>query len=67
MSDTTDERLARIETKLDLILSRQLDHENRLRLLEECAHNAQGGWRILAGIGAAAGILGGIVAKFLKT
>lgn len=34
MDDTTNERLVRIETKLDMLISQEADKEARLRALE---------------------------------
>lgn len=55
MSDTV-ERLARIETKLDMLLTRLTDHETRLRALEA--------WRWLQ-VGAAAAA-GGAASKLVQ-
>lgn len=49
------ERLIRIETKFDVVIATQADHEGRLRTLERA------GWR-LAGAAAAGGVVAGAVA-----
>ncbi|NIJ10633.1 hypothetical protein FHU38_000977 [Saccharomonospora amisosensis] len=53
--DTVGERLATIETKLDLLIVKRDDHEIRLRKLERWA------W-VVAG---AAGAIGGSIARLL--
>ncbi|WP_458098602.1 hypothetical protein [Roseomonas sp. WA12] len=52
------ERLVRIETKVDQILSQLLDHEGRLRTLE-------GAKAWLIGAGMAAGAVGSVLMKFI--
>ena len=47
--NSTEERLARIETKVDMILDTRVDHETRIRTLEAWK------WRIT---GMAAGVSG---------
>jgi len=59
------ERLVRMETKLDMALARQTDHEGRVRILEENLQNAKGGWKVLTAIGTASGVVGGILGKYI--
>lgn len=49
------ERLAAIETKLDMLVQRREDHEQRIRKLER--------WALLAG--GAAGVVGGWAAQVI--
>lgn len=57
--ETLDTRLARIETKLDIALSSQNDHEARIRRLEKALFTAMG---IAAAIG---GLLGAVGSKIV--
>lgn len=57
-TETTDVRLARIETKIDLFLLRSDDHETRLRALERKV------W-VAAGAATALGGAAGTVAQML--
>lgn len=67
---SSDERLARIEEKLDSISGSMMDlkkwvseHEPRIRELEGYANRTKGGWAAILGISAISGILGGVVGK----
>lgn len=51
MTDQANERLARIETKLDTALALQRDHEARVRILEAWKHYVLG---VAAAVGGAA-------------
>lgn len=51
-------QLASISEKLSNLIEIRLDHENRLRTLENLASQAQGGWKIilvLVGVSSTAG------------
>ena len=48
--DTTEERLTRIETKLDMFISTQRDHESRIRVLEKWMWRVSGATVILSTI-----------------
>lgn len=65
-SPSDHDLLISIGIKLDQALSRQLDHEVRMRTIEEKLQQASGGWKAVVSIGALAGALGAWLVKFLK-
>jgi len=58
--NSTEERLTRIETKLDMFIATQRDHETRIRVLEQWK------WRVTGMALAASGVVSLCVSLITK-